>query len=113
MLGHLMGNAQTHGKLSVQLRSANGHRHETSSVWNISLGGLFLELPEPLPFGEDVELELAMANQPRPLVCKGFVVWSTKDSPEKGRGKVGAAIRLTEVGIAEMRSIAAQVGQDL
>ncbi len=101
------------GKVRVRLRRGDGQRAETRSVWNISLGGLFLELSEPLGFGEDLQLELELAGRSVPLVCRGFVVWSTRDSPDKGCGRIGAAVRLTDIGIAEMRAISTGVGQEL
>ena len=101
------------GSLRVKLRRSDGQRLDASSVWNISLGGLFIEMVDPLAFGEDLQLEFEIVGQSLPLVCTGFVVWSTKDSPEKGAGKHGIGIRLTEVGIAEMRTIASGVGQEL
>ena len=101
------------GSLRVKLKRPNGRRLDAASVWNISLGGIFIEMPEPLSFGEDLQLEFELSGQSLPLICKGFVVWSTKDSPEKGGGKNGMAVRLTEVGIAEMRTIASRVGQEL
>jgi Tfp pilus assembly protein PilZ len=97
----------------VKLKRSDGARLDASSVWNISLGGLFVELGEALAFGEDLSLEIVVAGQSAPLVCEGFVVWSTKDSPDKAGGLCGVAVRLTGLGIADMRNIAARVGQEL
>ena len=98
---------------SIKLRLPGGRRVEAVGIWNISLGGVFVELAEPLSFGEELHFEFALVGQAVPLHCKGFVVWSTKDSPDKARGKKGAGVRLTDLGIAEMRAIAGSVGQKL
>jgi Tfp pilus assembly protein PilZ len=84
-----------------------------SGVWNTSLGGLFLEMKEPVAFGADVELELSLPEDPRTIRCGGFVIWSTKSSPEKAPHKSGVAVRLTNIGIAEMRHLARCVGRTL
>jgi hypothetical protein len=38
--------------------------------------------------------------------CKGFVVWSTKDDPAKHSQKRGIGVRLTDIGVQEMRILA-------
>ena len=101
------------GSLRVKVKRSDGRRLDAASVWNISLGGVFIEMAAPLSFGEDLQLEFELSGQSLPLVCRGFVVWSTRDSPDKGAGKQGIGVRLTEVGIAEMRTIAARVAQEL
>jgi len=68
---------------------------------------------EPLPFGREVELEFVFARQDPNIRCGGYVVWSTKDSPDQAPGKKGVGIRLVGIGIAEMRRLAAGVGRDL
>jgi Tfp pilus assembly protein PilZ len=109
-----MGNSTpASDSVRVKLKRSSGVRLQASSVWNISLGGLFVELDEPLAFGEDLSLEIDVAAQSSPLLCEGFVVWSTKDSPDKAGGLCGVAVRLTGLGIADMRTIAARVGQEL
>jgi Tfp pilus assembly protein PilZ len=97
----------------VKLRLPNGRHLDAGRVWNVSLGGVFIEMSEPLPFGADLLLEFSLASQSLPVQCKGFVVWSTKDSPEKAHGRRGAAVRLTDLGISQMRAISSDVGNAL
>ena len=41
------------------------------------------------------------------------VAHATKDDPDKGKGKQGIGVRLTDLGVSEMRSISEIVGRDL
>lgn len=99
--------------VSVKLRLPSGERVKQKQLFNISLGGLFIEMEEPLAFGSEVQLELEMPQQPHTIRCGGFVVWTTKTSPAKAPGHSGMAVRLTNIGISEMRRIAEQVAVQL
>ena len=89
--------------MDVKVRSPDGKRASTDSIRNISLGGVFIEMDDPLPFGTDVELEFTLPVNPRVIRCKGFVVWSTKETPERGGGTDGIGVRLMDIGVREMR----------
>ena len=89
--------------IGVKGRSPDGRRSSAEQIRNVSLGGVFIEMKDPLPFGTDIDLEFSLPVDPRVIKCKGFVVWSTKDSPERGQGKEGIGVRLMEIGVREMR----------
>lgn len=91
--------------ISVKLRSPDGTRSSTAEIRNISLGGVFIVMKDPLPFGTDIDLEFSVPINPRVVRCKGFVVWSTKTSPERGGGLKGIGVRLMDIGVREMRLI--------
>ena len=91
--------------MDVKVRSPDGKRSSTDRIRNISLGGVFIEMKEPLPFGTDIELEFELPVDPRVIRCKGFVVWSTKETPERGGGTDGIGVRLMDIGVREMRLI--------
>jgi Tfp pilus assembly protein PilZ len=99
--------------VALKLRTPDGRRLEPGGIWNISLGGVFVEMREPLPFGEEVGVEFDLEGRTKPVQCSGFVVWSTRDTPAKAEGRSGMALRLTNLGIADMRAIAACVGREL
>jgi hypothetical protein len=101
------------GKATVKARLQSGQMPDIETLWNVSLGGVFLEMRDPLPFGAEVTLEFALDVDPRIVRCKGFVVWTTKTSPEKAPGKTGVSLRLAEIRIAEMRALAQAIGQNL
>jgi uncharacterized protein (TIGR02266 family) len=89
--------------LNVKLRLPDGHTTSTELISNISLGGVFIEMQEPLAFGVEVVLEFSLPSPSRTIRCKGFVVWSTRSHPDRAPGKQGVGIRLTDIGIADMR----------
>jgi len=101
------------GPVAVVIRQGAGKKNASDSVWNTSLGGVFVEMQTPLPFGAEMQLEFSLPKAPKTIRCEGFVVWSTKDSPEKARLKTGIGVRLVNIGIAEMRHLAASVGRSL
>ncbi len=103
----------TEDGVAVKVRLASGQMPTVAGIWNVSLGGVFFEMKEPLPFGVEVGLEFSLPVDPHVVRCKGFVVWSTKSSPEKAPGRGGVGLRLADIKIAEMRALARAVGRDL
>lgn len=53
---------------------------------NISMGGVFLETPDPLPLGTKVKLRFPLRSAYRPIQIEGKVVWSRREVAE---GKLG------------------------
>jgi uncharacterized protein (TIGR02266 family) len=100
--------------LTVKLRVPAGETTATNRIRNISLGGVFIEMDEPIAFGTEVQLEFSLPVAPRVIRCKGFVVWSTKTSPERVKdGVQGIGVRLMEIGIADMRTLAEYIEHEL
>jgi len=98
--------------IKVRVRTAHGHELQTGQIRNISLGGVFVETIDPQPFGSDLDLEFSLPGAERRTIhCKGFVVWSTKSSPEKCPEMQGMGVRLTDIGVQEMRALAEFIGQ--
>lgn len=89
--------------LSVQVRSPDGRRATSEKIRNISLGGVFIEMKDPLAFGTDIDLEFMLPDGKRTIRCTGFVVWSTKTSPDRADGRKGIGVRLMGIGVQEMR----------
>ena len=101
--------------VTVAMRLPSGDRITEDRIRNISLGGVFIDMPEPLAFGSELKLEFTLPSNPTPkqIACEGFVIWSTRTNPDKAGGLSGIGVRLEKIGIAEMRALAAGVGQDL
>ncbi|OGQ82954.1 MAG: hypothetical protein A2289_16665 [Deltaproteobacteria bacterium RIFOXYA12_FULL_58_15] len=74
-------------------------------ITNVSLGGLFIEMA-PLPFGTELQLDFSLPERRGNLVCSGYIVWSTKDKPPPPGSSDGCGVRLTDIGINEMRQLA-------
>ena len=89
--------------LSVALKLPDGTTSTSDTIGNVSLGGVFIEMPEPLAFGAELDLEFTLPVAPRLIRCRGFVVWSSKTHPERCPGQSGIGVRLMDIGIPEMR----------
>ncbi len=96
-------NSRVDVELSVKLRAPGGRVVSSSTIRNISLGGVFIDMPDPLAFGAELEIEFSLPAAPRQIRCKGFVVWSSKTHPERCPGLSGIGVRLMDIGITEMR----------
>jgi uncharacterized protein (TIGR02266 family) len=57
-----------------------------SQTQNISLGGLYLVAPGPLPIGSTVQLRFALPTQPEPVEVAGDVRWVVKKGPGEQPG---------------------------
>ena len=98
---------RVNASLKARLRLADGSTLETTQIANISLGGVFIQMDDPLPFGSEFDLEFSLPGPQRAIRCAGFVAWSTRTAPErKGPLGEGIGVRLTGIGIADMRSLA-------
>jgi uncharacterized protein (TIGR02266 family) len=95
-------NSRVQVAISVKVRVADGPSVESRTIRNISLGGVFIQMDEPLPFGAEAALEFNLPGAPRVLRCRGFVVWSTKTNPERS-AVPGVGVRLMDIGITDMR----------
>lgn len=96
-------NSRVPVSLAVKVKLPDGRAANTEQLKNISLGGVFIEMAEPLPFGAELGLEFTLPVAPRTIRCKGFVVWSSKTHPNKFPGKQGVGVRLMDIGITDMR----------
>jgi len=90
-------------EISAKVRLPGGRSIIAGHIRNISLGGVFIALKEPPAFGADLDLEFSVPAGGQVIRCKGFVVWSTKSNPEKAPGLQGIGVRLTDIGVQEMR----------
>ncbi|MFH2009951.1 MAG: PilZ domain-containing protein [bacterium] len=62
----------------------------TTTTRNISLGGLFLNLTEPVPFGSTVGLKFELPDLDHPVEVEGHVRWV---QPDVGLGVQFAGVR--------------------
>ncbi len=53
-------------------------KKQISQTQNISLGGMFLTAPSPLPIGATVQLRFTLPTQPEPVEVAGDVRWVVK-----------------------------------
>lgn len=75
----------------------------------MSLGGVFVEMREPLAFGTDLAMEFRLPNARKTVRCKGYVVWTSRLES----GPDGIGVRLLEIGITDMRLLAEHLGTEV
>ncbi len=103
MASERRSNSRVPVNLNVKIRLPDGRTTATERIRNISLGGVFIEMSDPLPFGAEFALEFSLPVAPRTIRCRGFVVWSSKTHPDRMPGSHGVGVRLMDIGIADMR----------
>jgi Tfp pilus assembly protein PilZ len=103
MASERRSNSRVTVDLDLKIRLPDGRILSSNPIRNISLGGVFIDMPEPLAFGAELALEFTLPVAPRLIRCKGFVVWSSKTHPERCPGRSGVGVRLMDIGIGEMR----------
>lgn len=89
--------------ISVSIRLKSGGTVSAGRIRNISLGGVFIEM-EPYKFGTELGLTFTLPTGSR-LQCAGYVVWSTKNEPDRAGGMQGNGLRLTDISVADMRGL--------
>jgi uncharacterized protein (TIGR02266 family) len=93
--------------ISVNIKAAGRPAIVSGVIRNISLGGIFVQLADPLAFGTDVDLEFRLPALAKSFRCKGVVIWSSRQSPEKAPdGVVGMGLRLRDISVRDMRELA-------
>jgi uncharacterized protein (TIGR02266 family) len=92
----------------VKLRVSTADAWDGAHIRNISLGGIFIASERLLSFGSEVDLEFTVPGAP-PIRCKGLVIWTTKQFPDRGGGAIGMGLRLSQLSVADMRRIEALV----
>lgn len=95
------GYGRVEADVRVTLTLPNGSTRRVDRLRNISLGGVFVEMDEPLDFGLEVGLEFLLPQGRMPVRCKGLVVRRQL----KGE-KPGVGLRLLEIDPGDMRRVA-------
>lgn len=94
---------------SVSLSTKEGRILKADRIANISLGGVFIEMPDPPGFGAELSIEIKLSNDHPAMRCKGFVAWSTKGDPGMAEGRSGIGVRLMGLNIADMKTLSAYI----
>lgn len=98
-------------RIEAKLKMPGGRTIVTGQILNISLGGLFIEMEEPLGFGKEFDLEFKLPDST--LHCRGLVVWSTRTQPQMAEGRSGIGVRLMKIDVSEMRQLESYISAHL
>ncbi len=93
-------------KLRADIKLPDGRWLSSETIENISLGGIYMVISEELKFGTQVEIEFELPGAGA-IRCGGTVVWTKAEEipGSQKRPKPGIGIRLTRLGISEMREL--------
>ena len=108
-------NMRQHPRIStdikINIRTRDGKQYDTLAVENISLGGVFIEMSEPLGFGVEVSIAFSIKQPQRQIRCTGHVVWTRKVDTVEGAPGIG--VRLADISIGDMRALEEYIDQTL
>lgn len=71
-------------RFTVRYRTVDGFLQDYAA--NISVGGLFVESPNPCPTGTEVEIRFELPERELPVETTGVVRWVTDGPLKRGMG---------------------------
>ena len=86
--------AQQRYDLELSVDVTYGGRTFTTTCRNVSLGGMFVHLDEPIPFGETIRLRFELPDLDHPVEVDAHVRWT---QPDLGVGVQYTGLRAREV----------------
>ncbi len=86
--------AQQRYDLEMEVKLVHEGQTATVVTRNVSLGGMFLDMQEPLPFGAVVHVTFSLPELDSPVEVDAIVRWV---DPGKGVGVQFAGLRAREV----------------
>jgi len=82
--------------VSFELRLRHGDREAQARCLNISQGGMFIEVEEPIQIGEVITATFLLPDHPKPIAAEARVCWSER-TPKRGVGVKFIGLRAIEV----------------
>lgn len=94
--------------INVSVRTRGGPTTRTERIDNISLGGVFIEMEDPIGFGQEIQLEFTIPKDHTTIRCNGVVIWNsrTRAQQEGYTGPSGIGVRLMDISVSDMRALA-------
>ncbi len=82
-------------QIQIQYESADGFFQDY--VRNLSLGGIFIETPKPLPMNTKLKVQFSLPDMNSPIVAEGVVVHTLRVGQPKNPSVSGMGIRFSEL----------------
>ena len=82
--------------VAVEFVAKGGKAKVAGQAKDISLGGMFIETPEPLPFKAELVVHVTLPGQKAPFALPGIVRWTRSD---------GMGIQFDLIGARETHAI--------
>ena len=90
----------------LEVRYGVGQAALTEFTVNISSGGIFLEMTDPLPIGTDLQLTFSLPVRSAPIRCAGRVAWANHaELPVKPGFPAGIGIQLLGLSLDDLHVI--------
>ena len=83
-------------EISINLTLTDGTALTFGTVRNVSLGGVFVEMNDPLPAGSEIRMGFIMPTDETPILCRGIVKWVHASSSD-GDFKSGIGVELCDL----------------
>jgi type IV pilus assembly protein PilZ len=74
----------------VEFVAKGSNERQGGTAKDISLGGMFIATPDPLPFNAELVVHVLMPNQKAPFAIPGVVRWTRPDGMGIQFGLIGA-----------------------
>jgi CheY-like chemotaxis protein/Tfp pilus assembly protein PilZ len=88
-------------------------KENPSLVWDISVGGVFLETEKILPVDSPIYIQFRISDDLAPINCKGRVAWvNTKTSPVNPKKPCGMGIEFIDIKSLDLLAIQAHINQE-
>ena len=99
--------------IAANMYVADGKIAATGQVGNISLGGVFIQMADPLPVNTHMEIKFVLPVEPI-VHCKGVVIWTSeivghRDIPSEN---IGIGVQLYELARADFELIAELLAEE-
>jgi len=82
-------------EIQIQYETADGFFQDY--IRNLSLGGIFIETPKPLPMNTKLKVQFSLPDMSAPIVAEGVVVHTLRVGQPKNPSVSGMGIRFSEL----------------
>ena len=90
--------------------------HRPGTIWNVSVVGVYIVLPEPLPpVDSRIVLSFSLPGEATPVACEGRIRWLNEPSTFEGRGRTkpslppGCGVQFLELDTKDRQRIEARI----
>lgn len=94
-------------RICIQYRVAD--QFFTDYIQNLSLGGIFVETPDPLPVRTALKVQFSLPSLEKPIVADGVVVHRVEIGKGRSKAASGMGIRFSQLDGRNKRALEAYI----
>ena len=83
--------------VEIQIRYETADGFFQDYIRNLSLGGIFIQTPQPLPMNTKLKVQFSLPDMPVPIVADGVVVHTLRVGQAKNASACGMGIKFAEL----------------